>query len=261
MTAAPAQRGVDAVRLLGADPAQRPPYRLLLTEAWSVAAYWPALPDPATLPDGNGQHVLVIPAFLATDLLAAGLRAFLRQCGFQPHRWGLGVNWGPTPRILDRLLRRLDLLTRDGPIGLVGVSMGGVLARNLACERPSAVSHVVSICSPFRLPVPTTIGPLVRLCAPHYCGTTDLDRLRQPLPVPSTMICSRDDGIVAPAHCWTDQPGAKVVEVSGSHISICRNPAVLRTVVQELAGDIRGPGCAVAPSAAGRMPRSPATRL
>lgn len=234
MTAAPARRGVDAARLLGADPALRPSYRLLLSEAWSFAAYRPGWPDAAALPDGRDRRVLVIPAFLGTDTMSGGLHAFLRQCGFQPHRWGMGINWGPTPRILDGLLRRLDLLARDGPVALVGVSMGGVLARNLAYDRPAAVSHVVSICSPFRLPVPTTIGPLVRLCAPHYCGTADLERLRQPLPVPSTMICTRDDGIVAPAHCWTDEPGAQVVEVGGSHLSICRNPAVLRAVVQAL---------------------------
>ena len=241
MTAAPARRGVDVARLVGGNPAQRPPYRLLLSEAWSFAAYRPGWPDMAALPDGRGQRVLIIPAFLGTDIMSAGLSAFLRQCGFQPYRWGMGVNWGPTPRILDGLLRRLDLLARDGPVALVGISMGGVLARNLAYDRPAAVSHVVSICSPFRLPAPTTVGPLVRLCAPHYCGTAELDRLQQPLPVPSTMICSRDDGIVAPGHCWTDQPGAQVVEVSGSHLSICRNPAVLRAVVQGLTGSTIAP--------------------
>ena len=179
--------------------------------------------------------MLVIPALLTGDAALSGLRAHLGRCGFRAHGWGLGINWGPTPRILDGLLRRLDQLAADGPVGLVGVSMGGVLARHLAYERPDSVSHVVSVCSPFRLPVPTTIAPLVRLCVPHYSADVDLERLRQPLPVPSTMIHSRDDGVVAPSHCWADGPGARAVEAGGAHLSICRNPDVLRAVVAGLA--------------------------
>ena len=231
-----ARRRIGLAELIDARPHLRPPRRRLLAEVWSLAAYHPAPPDTALLPDGGGRPVLVVPAFLATDLVSAGLHAVLSRCGFRPHGWGLGINWGPTPRILEGLLRRLDELAADGPVGLVGISLGGVLARNLAYERPGAVSHVVSVCSPFLLPVPTTIGPLVRLCAPHYSAGIDLARLRQPLPVPSTMVYSRDDGVVAPAHCWADQPGARVFGAHGAHLSICRNPDVLRTILTGLAG-------------------------
>ena len=227
---------LDLNALLDAAPARRPPRRLLLAEAWSLAAYRPPPPAAATLARGTGQRVLVVPAFMTGDVFMRGLRAFLDRCGFRAFGWGLGVNWGPTPRILAGLERRLDGLAADGPVAVVGVSLGGVLARNLAYDRPGGISHVVTVASPFRLPAATTIGSLVRLCAPRYSADVDLARLHQPLPVPSTMIVTRGDGIVDPGSCWTDGAGGHVVHVDGPHLAICRNPDVLRAVAAALAG-------------------------
>ena len=215
---------------------RQPHHRLLLTEAWSLAAYRPASPSVSSLPDGNGRAVLLVPPFLSGDSTMLGLHAFLQRCGFQTFGWGLGVNWGPTPRILAGLERRLDELAESGPVALVGVSMGGILARNLAYDRPGSISHVVTVASPFRLPTATSIGPLIRLCAPRYSGDVDPQRLSLPLPVTSTMICTRDDGIVDPDRCWTDEEGGHVVHVDGPHLTICRNPDVLHAIAAALAG-------------------------
>ena len=211
---------------------RRPAHRLPAAEAWSVVACRPAPPRLSALPRGNGLAVLVIPAFLDGDLFTRPLRAMLERCGFRLHGWGLGVNWVPTPRILDGLARRLDALATDGPIALAGVSLGGVLARNLAYDRPGAISHAVTVASPFRLPATTSIGPLVRLCARRYSPDVDMARLH--LPVPSTMICTRDDGIVDPASCWGG--GGRVVHMDGPHLTTCRNPDALCAIVTELTG-------------------------
>lgn len=227
---------LDPETLLDPDPLRRPPYLRLLAEAWSLAAYRPAPPPAAALPHGSGRTVLVIPAFLTGDISTQSLRAFLQGCGFRPFGWGLGVNWGPTPRILAGLERQFDGLAANGPIAVVGVSLGGILARNLAYDRPGSVSHVVTVASPFRLPAATTIGPLVRLCARSYSPDVNLPRLRLPLPVPSTMICTRDDGIVDPDSCWTGQDGGHAVHVDGPHLTVCRNPDTLRAIVAALAG-------------------------
>lgn len=238
---------LDPKALLDPDPSRRPPHLRLLAEAWSLAARHPAPPLAGALPNGNGRTVLVVPAFLTGDTFTQGLRAFLQSCGFRPFGWGLGVNWGPTPRILAGLERQLDGLAAGGPVALVGVSLGGILARNLAYDRPGSISHVVTVASPFRLPAATTIGPLVRLCARSYSPDVNLPRLRLPLPVPSTMICARDDGIVDPDSCWTGQDGGHVVHVNGPHLTVCRNPDTLRAIVAALAGatahrDGRTPG-------------------
>ena len=227
---------LDLNAVLDAAPARRPPHRRLLAEAWSLAAYHPPPPAASTLPRGTGQRVLVVPAFMTGDAFMRDLRAFLDRCGFRAFGWGLGVNWGPTPRILAGLERRLDGLAADGPVAVVGVSLGGILARNLAYDRPGSVSHVVTVASPFRLPAATTIGPLIRLCAPRYSADVDLPRLNRPLPVTSTMIATRGDGIVDPGSCWTGGVGGQVVHVDGPHLTICRNPDVRRAIAVALAG-------------------------
>ena len=227
---------LDLKAVLDAAPARRPPHRLLLAEAWSLAAYRPPPPPASTLPRGSGQRVLVIPAFVCGDGFTRDLRRFLDRCGFRTCGWGLGVNWGPTPRILAGLEQRLDGLAADGPVAVVGVSLGGILARNLAYDRPGSISHVVTVASPVLLPAAMTIGPLIRLCARRYSADVDLARLRQPLPMPSTMIATRTDGIVDPGSCWTEGAGGQVAHVDGPHLAICRNPDVLRAIVAALAG-------------------------
>ncbi len=121
-------------------------------------------------------------------------------------------------------------------MAVVGVSLGGVLARNLAYDRPGSISHVVTLASPFRLPVATTIGPLVRLCAWRYSPAIDPARLRLPLPVPSTMICTRDDGVVDWQACRTGGDSNAIVMLDGAHLTIARRPAALRAIVERLAG-------------------------
>ena len=223
---------LDLGQMLDAAPARRPPYRRLVAEGWSLLASRQAM--PASLPRGDGRRVLVVPAFLSGDLLMRDLRGLLHRQGFRASGWGLGVNWGPTPRIVAGLERRLDGLAADGPVALLGVSMGGVLARNLAYDRSGLVSQVVTVASPFRLPAATTIGPLVRLCARRYSGELDVARLRRPLPVPATAIWTADDGIVDPGSCWMEGEG-RAVEVGGAHLTICRRAETLAAVVAALA--------------------------
>jgi hypothetical protein len=227
---------LDLGAVFDPDMARRPPPRRLIDEAWSLVTYHPAPPNPAELPNGAGRAVLVIPAFLNGDSLTHDLRRFLERCGFKAFGWGLGVNWGPTTRLLTGLEQRVDeLCDVHGPIAVIGISLGGLLARNLAYERPHDIRHVVTIASPFRLPTATIMEPLVRICAQHYSPAVQPERLLTPLPVPSTMIWSRDDGIVPWDSCWVDDADGETIELSGAHLSLCSNPATLRAVVRRLA--------------------------
>jgi pimeloyl-ACP methyl ester carboxylesterase len=227
---------LNAAEIFDSSPGRRPPYTRLVSELWSLLTYRPAPPSPESLPNGGGRPVLVVPAFLTGDGFTSGVRAFLARCGFRSFGWGLGTNWGPTPRLLDGLRRRVRQLRQDhGPVALIGISLGGLLARNLAYDRPADIYHVATVASPFLLPTSSTLAPLVKLCLRTYSPAIQPARLRLPLPVPSTAIYTRNDGIVAWESCFDDRPEDYAICVRGAHLTLCSNPDTLRVLVRRLA--------------------------
>jgi len=188
--------------------------------------------DPA-----RGETVLVVPPFLTADILMAPFRGALASCGHRVEGWGLGPNYGPTPRILAGLRRKLAAMAdrRGGPVTLIGVSLGGLLARDVAHERPDHVRQVITIASPFRLPTATNIAPLFHLVAHRYAEGFDFRRVGRPLPMPSLAIYSREDGIVSWESCVSDEPLGENAEVRGKHMVICQYPEVIRVVSARLA--------------------------
>jgi pimeloyl-ACP methyl ester carboxylesterase len=189
---------------------------------------------------------LVVPAFLTTDAVTRPLRDFLTRCGYRALGWELGVNWGPTPRLLAGLRARLSELNRlaGGPVSVVGVSLGGILARDLAHDRADDIRQLITVVSPCRLPTASTLEPLFGLVAWSYSAALDLARFATPLCVPGMTIYTRDDGIVAWESCRDENTGATALEVSGQHLSICRNPAVLRAIAECLAAATPGSAAA-----------------
>jgi pimeloyl-ACP methyl ester carboxylesterase len=214
----------------------RPPYRWLLREAYAGLTYRPPLPDCSDLPPGRDRVVLLVPAFLTTDAVTRWLRLFLQRCGYRPFGWELGLNVGPTPRLMAGLRKRLAELRTlaNDRVSLVGVSLGGLMARDLAYDHPGDVRDVITLGSPVSLPTASTIERLIRLVACFYDPAIDIDRLASPLPVRSTTIFTRDDGLVAWETCRRDDPTCSAVEVTGPHLALCRNPDVLRAVAAGL---------------------------
>ncbi len=125
----------------------------------------------------------MIPAFLTADAISGPLRDFLARCGYRVFGWELGTNWGPTPYILEALRRRLDACCdlAGGQVSVIGFSLGGLLARDLAHDRPRDIDHVVTVVSPFRLPTATPMEPVLRVCAPFYSDDFETERLADPL--------------------------------------------------------------------------------
>jgi hypothetical protein len=204
----------------------------------AVTAHPPPL-APAE-PRGDGHAVLVIPGFLAGDWATLRLRKFLGACGYRVETAGIPFNAGPTSAIVSRLDAALLRLAADtaAPVSIVGQSLGGVLARNLARRHPGAVRCVVTLCSPIRFPVTTPLQPFASLLAPFHDKhwLAEMDAIARPLPVPATAIYSMDDGIVDWRQCLQDKgPDCENIRVAGSHSAIGSNPAAQAAIARALA--------------------------
>ena len=221
----------------------RPPgWGLLLLEARAlleVMAALAAYPFLRQAPHGDGHPVLVLPAFMTSDFSTRALRGFLRECGYAVHGWRLGRNPGPTQETVRGLAQRLgELRTRyDRRVSVIGWSLGGVYARELARAFPSDVRQVITLASPFRNLEATNVPAfLLARRREHTDEAAFRERLQAPLSVPVTAIYSRSDGITAWQSCAVE-PGAysENIEVESSHLGIAHHPVVLLTIADRLA--------------------------
>jgi pimeloyl-ACP methyl ester carboxylesterase len=217
---------------------------LLLGEGralFELGAYCAAYPWFGHLPKGDGHAVLLLPGLSASDLSMKPLESMLRGLGYDPHHWRLGRNFGLRPGVLEGMLARLEEIhaASGGAVSLVGWSLGGVYARELAKLRPKLVRQVISLGSPFAGSLKATHAwRLYEFTAGHKVEAPPIKtNLAEPPPVPTTSIYSRTDGVVAwqccrndPAHLHTDN-----IEIEGSHLGLGVNPLVLYALADRLA--------------------------
>jgi len=189
----------------------------------------------AVLPRGDGRVVLTIPGFLAGDWTMLRLRTFLANLGYRIETSGIAFNGGPTPQTIAQLdgvlLRAAE--EAGGAVDLLGQSLGGVLARDLAHRHPAAVRRVVTLCSPIRFPISTPLATVAQLFAPFHdpVWAARAATIAQPPPVPVTAIYSEDDGVVDWRQCLQDEaPGYANVPVGGAHSTMGSNPAAQTAV-------------------------------
>lgn len=192
---------------------------------------------------GDGHPVLVMPGFTAADRSTAKLRALLRELDYRTYGWGLGANIGPTPRIVEGIRRRVgNILEREQrPISIVGWSLGGIFGRVMARERPDDVRQVITLGSPFRMSPEdrsAASGVWDSLRELHDPVVVDLlaDKQRSRLPVPTTAVYTRTDGIVHWKACIEEKSATtESVEVYGSHCGLGFNPAAALVIADRLA--------------------------
>ena len=210
-----------------------------------AVAFITALPALSVGPRGDGHRVLVLPGLMADDRSTLGLRQVLRSRGYRAHGWRLGPNIGPTMRIQEGLIRRLTQLSAAGqePVSIVGWSLGGMLARELARRHPACVRSVITLGSPFRLnpredPDATHAGRIFyafRRWHTEFLESPSGEHHRSPLQMPATSIYSRVDGVV-PWQACLDLPGPlrENIEVAASHLGLGLHPEVLAIVLDRL---------------------------
>ena len=176
---APSDSGGSGFSPPGASRARgggRPAPRLLLTEPIrglaDLTALLLAAPALLTAPRGDGHGVLVFPGLLAGDASTVPLRAFLRWLGYDVRGWALGRNQGPTEAVLAGLPRAvLDHSERTGrPVSLIGWSLGGIYAREMARRHPGRVRQVITLGSPYAMHDPRqtyAYGPYQQFSSRH----------------------------------------------------------------------------------------------
>ncbi|MEM9385401.1 MAG: alpha/beta hydrolase [Pseudomonadota bacterium] len=206
-----------------------------------IAATLGTYPLLRQAPRGDGHPVLVLPGFLTNSLSTSLLRNFLKDLGYRAHRWKLGWNTGPIGEIEHSILVRIQELRRRyrRKVSLVGWSLGGVYARELAWMAPDDIRQVITLGSPVREHAKSSVAWLYSLVAsqhPESIDAADLERASLPPPVPTTCIYSRTDGIV-PWQCSIEQtsPFSENIRVESSHFGLGSHPLSFWAVADRLA--------------------------
>jgi pimeloyl-ACP methyl ester carboxylesterase len=227
-------------------PVSAPAMRLLLTEPARSLTDLARLPLAASwlsfAPRGDGHGVLVLPGLLASDASTVVLRRFLRLLGYEVRGWDLGRNLGPTDEVLDEMPVRLAELASSTarPVSVIGWSLGGIYARELARQQPAQVRRVITLGSPFAQTdgARSHADRAYQRRSGRHAGARVPTRAQvsQPIGVPSTAVYSRRDGIVSWRACIEPETGLhQNVEVRCAHLGFGVDPATLWLIADRLA--------------------------
>jgi pimeloyl-ACP methyl ester carboxylesterase len=210
---------------------------------WEYAAMLAAMPWLKRLPRGDGHPVIVFPGLGAADLTTAPLRGFLQDLGYSAYPWKQGFNFGPRGGVLDSVRAHVKRIAErhDDKVSLIGWSLGGLYAREMAKEFSPLVRCVVTLGSPFAgHPRATNAWRFYEMVSGQSVAHDDalIAQLKDPPPVPTTSIYSKTDGVVA----WQcsinpDEPHTENIEVHASHIGMGMNPLALYAIADRLAQD------------------------
>ncbi len=181
-----------------------------------------------------------IPGWRAPEASGAPLRSFLRRIGYDAMPWGLGTNHGHPEADAEKLAARVHRISEQAgrPVALVGWSLGGVVAREVARNSPEAVSRVITYGTP-------VIGGPTHTIGASSFGEEEAERitrlieeveLASPISVPVTAIYTKRDGIVDWRAC-IDRHTREVehIEVASTHLGLGIDPDVWRIIAARLA--------------------------
>ena len=224
----------------------RPPHKLLaLAEGRAVfelASFYASRHLLSLLPRGDGHPVLVLPGFMASDSSTRPMRRLLKDLGYDAYGWGLGRNVRvDLKRVheMERLL--LDIHAKTGKkVSIVGWSLGGVFARELAKLHPDAVRQVISLGSPIhddrRHTNASRLFEWLNGKEPEVTKTGHFTGLHEAPPVPTTSVLTKTDGVVH----WrgsvqqADHAQCENIEVRASHCGLGVNPSVMVVLADRL---------------------------
>jgi pimeloyl-ACP methyl ester carboxylesterase len=214
---------------------------------------------------GDGKSpVMTLPGFTGPEFSMQPLNNFLNANGYIAQSWGLGTNRGiRNMEHMENLSALLGTRVRQiadehgRPVSLIGQSLGGVFARELARRFPKEVDRVITLGSPAHFgEAPNTVNAMVARVMALYTGRAvddlleevsdlDFDISEPPAGVPLVSIYSLYDGVAPaattkiPARFLRDTKGVprENIEIVCSHCGMGVNPLVLLAVADRLAED------------------------
>lgn len=208
------------------------------------------------VPHGDDSGVVIIPGFLGTDLYLTELHGWLGRIGYRPYFSGIGINADCPNLLIQRHLNETierALAETGRKIHLIGHSLGGVIARSVAGQRPKEIASVITLAAPFRGAITNSTvlhaAEAVRKrilqehgrgvlpgCYTGRCTCSFVDCLRRDVPdsLLQTAIYTRHDGIVDWRYCMTKDPEIDF-EVPGTHVGMAFNPLAYAIVAERLA--------------------------
>jgi pimeloyl-ACP methyl ester carboxylesterase len=222
-----------------------PSKALLLLEGRAIhefGAFLASLPLLSLAPKGDGHPVLVLPGLVASDLSTRPLRTFLSNHGYAVSGWGQGRNYGLRDGVAEAMIERVREIAQRSKrkVSLIGWSLGGLYARQLAKILPDDVRAVITLGSPFAAdPRSTNAWRVYEVASGKRADDRQGDfgrALAESPPVPTTAIFNRTDGVCAWRGC-AERPGAMTenIEVQSSHCGLGHHPAVVYAVADRLA--------------------------
>lgn len=224
-----------SIALHRSDHLPPPKYLLFLDGTSLVSRFWRAFGRVGERGPAHGRKVMVIPGFLASDRTTLGLQRALAGAGFRVSGWGMGLNRGAHAAILTDIIARLERFGDGAPVVLIGWSLGGVYAREVARLRPDLVATVFTMGSPFSGdPRANNAWRLYERIAGHSVDEppVDIKKGTKP-PVPTFALWSRRDGIVAPASARGEaEESDERVELRCGHMAFATSGRVTREIVR-----------------------------
>ncbi|MFU7529424.1 esterase/lipase family protein [Qipengyuania sp. ASV99] len=185
------------------------------------------------------QTIILMPGFATGPTRMRYMARNLEKAGHRTKRWGLGRNWGVAADSLTRLEQRLDeICTRyDAPVALVGWSLGGLYARELAKRRPECISRVITMGSPFSgSPRANNVWRVYQAIAGHRVDQVPIDaNVSVKPPVETIALWSPSDGAIAPRSA-AGLPGERdrAIALRCTHAGFTYSPEAILTVLAEL---------------------------
>lgn len=197
------------------------------------------------VPHGDRHPVLIIPGLSGDDSSTYFLRKFFSDIGYTTYSWNLGRNLGPREGLnilLDNLADRIKFISEENggqEISIVGWSLGGLYARELAKLYPDLVRQVITLGSPFKPTAGSThASKLYELLSGDltYKDPEIHKKISIPPPVPFTSIYSKTDGIVY-WKCSIEDIGFQIENIEvhcASHLGLGYNPMTLLHIADRL---------------------------